>query len=112
MKNLLIIGAGRSATALINYILGQARLHDFYVTVSDADIELARKKVNDHTHGRAIWLDASKPNDRREVIARHDVVVSLASSTNAPGSRAGLYFPGQTHGNGKLRQQTGVPARR
>ncbi|MBN8676919.1 MAG: saccharopine dehydrogenase NADP-binding domain-containing protein [Chitinophagales bacterium] len=77
MKNLLIIGAGRSATALIQYILGQAKQHNFYVTVSDADIELARKKVNDHTHGRAIWLDASKPNDRREIIARHDVVVSL-----------------------------------
>lgn len=77
MKNILIIGAGRSATALINYILGQARQHNFLVTVGDADIELARRKVNDHTHGRAIWLDASKPNDRRDVIARHDVVVSL-----------------------------------
>ncbi|MBP6810147.1 MAG: saccharopine dehydrogenase NADP-binding domain-containing protein [Saprospiraceae bacterium] len=77
MKNLLIIGAGRSATALINYILEQARRYDFFVTVSDADIELARSKVNDHTHGRSIWLDASKPNDRREIIARHDVVVSL-----------------------------------
>ncbi|MBL7827561.1 MAG: saccharopine dehydrogenase NADP-binding domain-containing protein [Saprospiraceae bacterium] len=77
MKNILIIGAGRSATALINYILSQAPQHNFLVTVSDADIELARRKVNDHTHGRAIWLDASKPNDRRDVIARHDVVVSL-----------------------------------
>ena len=77
MKNLLIIGAGRSATALIHYILEQARQYNFYVTISDADIELARRKVNDHSHGRSIWLDASKPNDRREVIARHDVVVSL-----------------------------------
>lgn len=77
MKNLLIIGAGRSATALIQYILGQAKQHDFYVTVSDTDIELARQKVADHTNGRAIWLDASKPNDRRDVISRHDVVVSL-----------------------------------
>jgi saccharopine dehydrogenase (NADP+, L-glutamate forming) len=77
MKNLLIIGAGRSATALITYILAQAQKNNFLVTVADADIELARKKINDHSHGRAIWLDASKPNDRRDVIARHDVVVSL-----------------------------------
>jgi saccharopine dehydrogenase (NADP+, L-glutamate forming) len=77
MKNLLIIGAGRSATALINYILEQARQHDFFVTVADSELELARQKVGDHPKGRAIWLDASKTNDRRDVISRHDVVVSL-----------------------------------
>jgi saccharopine dehydrogenase-like NADP-dependent oxidoreductase len=77
MKNLLIIGAGRSATALINYILVQAKTYNFFVTVADADIQLAQQKINGHPHGRAIWLDASKPNDRRDVINRHDVVVSL-----------------------------------
>lgn len=77
MKNLLIIGAGRSATALITYILEQARQHDFFITVADADIELAKQKIQNHPKGRAIWLDASKPNDRRDVISRHDVVVSL-----------------------------------
>lgn len=77
MKNLLIIGAGRSATILINYILEQAQRNNFFVTIADADIELAQKKIKDHPNGRAIWLDASKPNDRREVINRHDVVVSL-----------------------------------
>ena len=66
-----------SATALITYILDQAQKNNFLVTVADADIESARKKINDHSYGRAIWLDASKPIDRRDVIARHDVVVSL-----------------------------------
>ena len=77
MQNLLIIGAGRSATVLINYILEQAREHNFFITVADADIELAKRKINNHPNGRAIWLDASKPNDRRDVIMRHDVVVSM-----------------------------------
>jgi saccharopine dehydrogenase-like NADP-dependent oxidoreductase len=77
MKNLLIIGAGRSATALINYILDQARQHQFFVTVCDADLEQAQRKVNNHPNGRATWLDASKPNDRKDLINRHDVVVSL-----------------------------------
>jgi saccharopine dehydrogenase-like NADP-dependent oxidoreductase len=77
MKNLLVIGAGRSATALINYILDQAKQHNFFITVADASIELAQQKVNNHPNGRAIWLDASRHTDRRDVIARHDVVVSL-----------------------------------
>jgi len=77
MHNVLIIGAGRSATILIRYLLEQAKTYNFYLTVGDADLELARQKVGDHPNGRAIWLDASKPNDRRDVIQRHDVVVSL-----------------------------------
>jgi len=77
MQNLLIIGAGRSATALINYILEQAKQYSFFVTVGDADLDSAQRKIGNHPNGRAIWLDASKPNDRRDVISRHDVVVSL-----------------------------------
>jgi len=77
MQNLLIIGAGRSATALINYILEQARQYNFFVTVGDADMALAQQKINGYPNGRAIWLDASKPNDRKDIINRHDVIVSL-----------------------------------
>lgn len=77
MQNLLIIGAGRSATVLINYILEEASKHNFFITVADADLSLAQKKVGKSPNSRAIWLDASKPNDRRDIISRHDVVVSL-----------------------------------
>ena len=77
MKNLLVIGAGRSATVFISYILDQARENNFMVTVADADIELAKKKINNHPNGRSTWLDASKHNDRKDLIQRHDVVVSL-----------------------------------
>lgn len=77
MNNVLIIGAGRSATALINYVLEQAKTYNWFVTVADADHELAARKVNNHPNGRSTWLDATKVNDRRELIARADVVVSL-----------------------------------
>lgn len=77
MRNILIIGAGRSATVLISYLLEQAREHNLFITVADADVALAQQKVANHPNSRAIWLDASKPNDRRDVINRHDVVVSL-----------------------------------
>jgi saccharopine dehydrogenase-like NADP-dependent oxidoreductase len=77
MKNLLVIGAGRSATVFINYILEQAKENGFMVTVADASIELAQKKVHGHPNGRATWLDASKQQDRKDLIQRHDVVVSL-----------------------------------
>ncbi|MDP4821733.1 MAG: saccharopine dehydrogenase NADP-binding domain-containing protein [Saprospiraceae bacterium] len=77
MKNILIIGAGRSATALIKYVLDNAEKVGWFVTVADADPALANEKVGNHPYGRAIWLDATKPNDRKAIIERADVVVSL-----------------------------------
>jgi len=77
MTNILIIGAGRSATALINYVLSEAPKHNWFVTVADADIKMAEKKIGGHPNGRHAWLDANKTNDRRDLIARADVVVSL-----------------------------------
>lgn len=77
MNNILIIGAGRSSTALINYVLERAAERNWFVTVADADPSLAEKKVNNHPNGRPTWLDVHKANDRRELIGRHDIVVSL-----------------------------------
>ena len=77
MNNILIIGAGRSATALINYLLSNAQEHNWNITVADANLKLADQKVGNHPKGKATWLDVTKPNDRRDLIGRADVVVSL-----------------------------------
>ncbi len=77
MSNILVIGAGRSATALIGYVLTQAKKHNWNVTVCDNNLELAQQKVAGHSNGRAAWLDVMKVNDRRDLIGRADVVVSL-----------------------------------
>ncbi len=77
MNNILIIGAGRSATILIKYVLEQAKTHNWLVTVADSNPQLAEKKINKHPNGRPAWLDVTKVNDRRELIGRADVVVSL-----------------------------------
>ncbi len=77
MQNILILGAGRSAGAMIRYTLARAAEHNWSAIVADADLKLAEKKVGGHTHGRAVWLDVTKANDRRQLIARSDLVVSL-----------------------------------
>lgn len=77
MTNILIIGAGRSSTALISYVLDKAKEFNWFVTVADADPSQAKRKVKNHPNGRAAWLDVIKTNDRRDLIGRADVVVSL-----------------------------------
>jgi len=77
MHNILIIGAGLSSSALIKYVLDKATVNGWFVTVADAVLENAEKKIDKHPQGRAVWLDVMKVNDRRELIGRADVVVSL-----------------------------------
>ena len=77
MTNVLIIGAGRSAGALIEYCLARSRELGWRVTVADSDLEAARRVVGGHERAIPAWLDVSKTNDRRDLIARSDIVVSL-----------------------------------
>jgi saccharopine dehydrogenase-like NADP-dependent oxidoreductase len=77
MNNILIIGAGRSAGACIDYVLKQSVEKNWFVTVADADPELARARVKGYPKGKPAWLDVLKTNDRRDLIERADVVVSL-----------------------------------
>ncbi|MFM8361995.1 MAG: saccharopine dehydrogenase C-terminal domain-containing protein [Haliscomenobacter sp.] len=77
MNSVLIIGAGLSSGALIDYVLRKAAEKGWTVIVADNDPQKAEAKVAGHPNGRAVWLDVLKTNDRRELIARADVVVSL-----------------------------------
>ena len=77
MNNILILGAGRSANACIQYVLNSAKDHNWSVVVADSDLETVTRKVGKHPNGRAVWLDAAKVEDRQGLISRADVVISL-----------------------------------
>jgi saccharopine dehydrogenase-like NADP-dependent oxidoreductase len=77
MNNILIIGAGRSAGACIDYVLSHAQEKNWFVTIADADPKLAKARLNGYPNGKPAWLDVTKTNDRRELIERADLVVSL-----------------------------------
>lgn len=77
MNNILIIGAGLSSGALIDYILAKAVEKGWFVTVADADLEKAQDRVGNNPQGLAVWLDVLKNNDRKDLISKADLVVSL-----------------------------------
>jgi len=77
MNNILILGAGRSANACIQYVLNNAQELNWSVVVADSDLETAARKVGNHPNGRAVWLDAGNAEERQGLIAMADVVISL-----------------------------------
>lgn len=74
---ILIIGAGRSSSALIKYCLNKSEELGWSITVADADPNAAAAQVGNHPRAHSAWLDVTKVNDRRELIGRADIVVSL-----------------------------------
>jgi len=76
-KLCLVLGAVCSVSALIKFVLDKLLEICWNVTVADNNLSLAESKINGHPNGRAAWLDVMKTNDRRELISRVDIVVSL-----------------------------------
>lgn len=42
MRNILIIGAGRSATSLIRYLLDKSEAEDLFITIGDISVQNAK----------------------------------------------------------------------
>jgi saccharopine dehydrogenase (NADP+, L-glutamate forming) len=77
MKNILICGAGRSATDLITYMLSHAKEHDWSVTVGDIDVNIANKKIDGHPRGKAVYFDCHDDKSMKPHIKDADIVISL-----------------------------------
>lgn len=77
MKNVVVLGAGRSSYALIDYLLEHSKEHDWHIEVGDLDISLAQKKTNHHPRATAFQFDVSNLDDCRKVAQRADLVISL-----------------------------------
>ncbi|SEP88025.1 saccharopine dehydrogenase family protein [Flavobacterium urocaniciphilum] len=77
MRKILIIGAGRSASSLIKYLLDKSEAENLFVTIGDLSEELARKKTNNHKNSRAIAFDVFNEEDRKREIQNADLVISM-----------------------------------
>jgi saccharopine dehydrogenase-like NADP-dependent oxidoreductase len=77
MRNILIIGAGRSASSLIQYLLNKSQVEHLQLTIADLSLEMAQKKTQNHTNAVAIELNIQNINDRQREIKKADLVISM-----------------------------------
>lgn len=81
MKQILLFGAGKSATVLIDYLLSHAEEENWRLTVADMNLELAKSKLGGSPFGRAISFDIMNEGERRQHIGRADLVISMLPAT-------------------------------
>lgn len=78
MRSILILGVGRSATALIHYLITHADQQEWRITVAERDLAHARKVVHEGLEvAQAVELDATNAEARAAIIAKHDLVISM-----------------------------------
>lgn len=77
MKNVVVFGAGKSATHLIDYLLENAESENWQVIVADASYDMAAKKIGSHPRGKAMGLDILNDEARKKQIKSADIVISM-----------------------------------
>jgi saccharopine dehydrogenase-like NADP-dependent oxidoreductase len=77
MRNIVVLGAGRSSGVLIEYLLEHSTTHDWSVTVADRLMQATVAAVKDHPRGTAVLLDPGNQEETASLIRNADVVISM-----------------------------------
>jgi len=76
-QTILIIGAGKSATVLIQYLQQKAVENNWYIILADGDEAIAKNKWNNAPNGTALGIDIENNLDRQNLVQKADIVVSM-----------------------------------
>jgi len=76
-KHIFLIGAGRSATVLIQYLLETCAQNSWLLTIGDANVTLAHQKLNGHSSGKAIEIDINDTDRVTSIVKQSDLVISM-----------------------------------
>lgn len=75
-KNILLIGAGRSANTLVKYLAEHAAAYRWQISIADMDEELAQKKAG-NSGARPMQFNATDGAQREREIEQCDIVISM-----------------------------------
>jgi len=77
MRKILILGAGRSSSALIHYLHEHAGEYGWEITIGEKNYQMLREKLNEYSGLNLISFDIEDENQVRTEIEKTDVVISM-----------------------------------
>ncbi|WP_121967309.1 saccharopine dehydrogenase family protein [Myroides sp. N17-2] len=80
-KEILIVGAGRSSSSLIKYLLDKSEQENLHLTIGDLSLESAKQKAMNHPNATAIAFDLHNEVERQALVQKADIVVSMLPAT-------------------------------
>lgn len=76
-KSILVLGAGRSSSALITYLLNHSEKGNWQVIVGDINVRSAEERIGGSKNGTAIRFNMEEVHLCEQIIASSDIVISL-----------------------------------
>src|SRR5258708_9918876 len=77
MKKIVLFGAGKSATSLIDYLIRESAEHDWELIVADGNLETAQSKIAGSPNAKAIGINVENETERGALIESAAIVISL-----------------------------------
>lgn len=77
MQQILILGAGKSATILIDHLINAAESQDLFIHVADGQLSVAEAKIRGHQRAAAYAVDPQNEEELHLLINRADLVISM-----------------------------------
>jgi saccharopine dehydrogenase-like NADP-dependent oxidoreductase len=77
MRNILVIGAGKSTSYLIKYFIDKADTENLHLTIGDIDVQKAREISGNNPNVDVIFLDVFDKESRGNAVKNSDIVVSM-----------------------------------
>lgn len=80
VKRILLLGAGKSTTSLIDYLIRQAVTHHWEIIIADSNYEQALLKAGSSIYASAVQINVSDDESRNALISNSDIVISMLPS--------------------------------
>jgi saccharopine dehydrogenase-like NADP-dependent oxidoreductase len=77
IKHIVLFGAGKSATVLIDYLKNIATENIWKVTVADSNLSVVKAKVGEHDLVKPVEVNIENEAQRKALITQADVVISM-----------------------------------
>jgi saccharopine dehydrogenase-like NADP-dependent oxidoreductase len=77
IKHIVLFGAGKSATVLIDYLKTIASENIWQVTVADSNLEVVQAKVGAHDLVKAAQVNIENAAQRKSIVEKADIVISM-----------------------------------
>lgn len=77
MQKILVFGAGKSATCLIDFLIKTCEQNSWELIVADGNPALAASKTGNNPFAKPVGLDAENAQQRGALIEQADIVISL-----------------------------------
>ena len=77
LRKILVLGAGKSTSYLLDYFLEKSHAEKLHLTIGDINPDGIPSSIRDHSNCTVLYLDIRKDKDRKKAIGDSDIVVSM-----------------------------------